>query len=614
MHRGETGGILIAGVLAFAALFALLAAAPLRAQQAVWVQIAARNDLAEAQAFVRQHLGRLRPLNGFALPNGWYAVALGPFGPAEAREVLQQLRATRQIPSDSYITDGRRFKARFWPPAEALAPAGAGTAEGAPPRQSRPQAEAAASAGAAGAAAGPSPAASARPLADEPPPLAADETLQEARASERSLDRRQRELLQRALQWEGHYDAAIDGAFGPATRHAMAAWQRAEGVEATGVLTTAQRRKLVSRYEAALASLGLERLRDDRAGIEIELPLALVAFDRHEPPLALWQERNGSGVRVMLISQAGDALALRGLYDILQGLEIMPPEGARSLSPRSFTLSGQDERLASHAFARLAGGEIKGFVLVWPSGDENRRRLALEAMRRSFTPLPGTVLPAPEALADPQEFAHLSGLAIRRPALVRSGVRVSREGAVLTAAAGIENCARITLDDTTAAVLEATDPQSGLALLRPERPQAAPGVAQLSGTPPRPGAEIAVAGFSFGGILGAPTLTFGRLRDPRGPDGEPFLDLLSLKAAGPDIGGPVLDATGSLVGLLLPPPADSRRLLPPAVHPAADSEAILRFLDSRKIGAVRADPGPEMAPEDLAAAAADMTALIGCWR
>ena len=60
-----------------------------------------------------------------------------------------------------------------------------------------------------------------------------------------------REAIQVALQWEGFYTQAIDGAFGPGTRRAMAAYQRARGFPETGVLTTRQRTQLVDEYKAA---------------------------------------------------------------------------------------------------------------------------------------------------------------------------------------------------------------------------------------------------------------------------------------------------------------------------------------------------------------------------
>jgi hypothetical protein len=119
----------------------------------------------------------------------------------------------------------------------------------------------------------------------------------------------ERKELQAALQWFGFYSAVIDGAFGPATRSAMAAWQEAGAQRATGVLTTAQRVALLSAYRGAMAELGLQRVTEPEAGIAIDLPLAMIRFDRYDPPFVRYGEVDGSGVTVLLNTTA-DAAAL----------------------------------------------------------------------------------------------------------------------------------------------------------------------------------------------------------------------------------------------------------------------------------------------------------------
>src|SRR5690606_31007247 len=121
-----------------------------------------------------------------------------------------------------------------------------------------------------------------------------DETPNEARRSEGLLGADERRDLQTALQWEGFYDSAIDGAFGRGTRASMAAWQEANGFDATGILTTRQRAALLAAYNAVLAGLGMETVRDDVAGIEIDLPLAMIGFDMYEPPFAHYGAHDGA--------------------------------------------------------------------------------------------------------------------------------------------------------------------------------------------------------------------------------------------------------------------------------------------------------------------------------
>ena len=319
--------------IGFLALSGVIGAAV--AQQSVWVQIEAKPDARAAQDSARAYARSLQLVNGFVLRSGWYAIALGPFAPDVAEDVLQQMRITRQIPGDSYIVDGRNFRRQFWPIGAA--------AQGAQIATPAPLEEAGV----------------VQPL------VAGEETVADARRSERQLSREERELIQTALQWEGFYSSAIDAAFGPGTRNAMAAWQFQEGFEATGVLTSNQRRDLVARYREVLASVRIQPVIDNVAGIEIELPMALVKFDRYEPPFAHYLPKDGSDVRVLLISQTGDAATLRGLYDIMQTLDIVPLDGQRSIRRRSFNLTGEND-------------EISSFTYAWrpPAGIFLKRRIA----------------------------------------------------------------------------------------------------------------------------------------------------------------------------------------------------------------------------------------------
>jgi hypothetical protein len=65
--------------------------------------------------------------------------------------------------------------------------------------------------------------------------------------------------------------------------------------------------------------------------------------------------------------------------------------------------------------------------------------------------------------------------------------------------------------------------------------------------------------------------------------------------------------------MLLPQPDDSARRLPDEVRYAADAEAIALFLSANGVAPRPATRGAEIAPEDLAGLAADMTVLVECW-
>jgi hypothetical protein len=123
---------------------------------------------------------------------------------------------------------------------------------------------------------------------------------------------------------------------------------------------------------------------------------------------------------------------------------------------------------------------------------------------------------------------------------------------------------------------------------------------------------VAVSGFSYEGVLGAPTLTFGKLSDIKGLQGERELKRLALNALPGDAGGPVFDDGGAVMGMLLPN-TDGTRKLPDDVSFAMDSETIRAVLQEAGISVADPIPAGPVAPEDLTEQAQGMTVLVSCW-
>lgn len=581
-----------AGRLAWLALvMALLADGVARAQDRAWIQIEAQPTRAEAMERARAYAAVFPDVAGYALTSGWYGIVLGPYGGAEAAMKLRDLRGEGLIAPDSFLTDGQRFRDRYWPE---------GTAPDAPLQDPDPVTQA------------PAPQPQATPLSQTPVPD--DETPDEARAAEAALSAPERKEVQAALEWFGFYSAVVDGAFGPATRNAMAAWQKAGAQRATGVLTTAQRVALLSAYRGAMAELGLQRVTEPEAGIEIDLPLAMVRFDGYEPPFVRYGEVDGSGVTVLLISKPGDETTLYGLFDLLQTLEIVPPAGPRRSGEDSFEITGRNERIESYSYAELSGGLVKGFTLVWPVADSARMARVLAVMKGSFRPVGDRALDAGLAPMDAaRRDGMLTGLEVRRPALSRSGFFIASNGTVLTTVDVLQSCARVTIDGDLPMSVALLDAQSGLAVLVPQTPLSPPGVAALQTTPLRIGTEVAVAGYPYEDRLTSPTLTFGFLEALEGLDGEAGLKRLSLPALAGDAGGPVVDGAGVVIGMMLPRAEDAARQLPPDVSFALAASRIEQRLAAEGI-VLRTPPAQgTLAPEDLNRRAREMTVRVACW-
>ncbi|SDW69107.1 Putative peptidoglycan binding domain-containing protein [Roseicitreum antarcticum] len=593
---------------------------PAAAQDAAFLQIEAHPTLRVAEERAQQYEVQQGNVVGFRLPSGWYALALGPFdGIDDANVVRQRLRAEGRIPSDAFATDTTGYRTQFWPvgadiltelraqrtasdglltppdlttdtlpalPEVALDPAATSTQEAFPAPLAEPEPE------------------------PEPEP---QETLPEARRSESLLSRDERAALQIALQWFDFYNAGIDAAFGPGTRNSMAEYQADRGFEATGVLTTRQRLQLIREYSDELAALGMELWRDETAGIEVQLPMAMVQFDRYEAPFAHFSERDDSGVRALLISQTGTQATLFGLYEIMQTLEIVPVNGARERQTNSFVLTGQNDTLRSHTFAQFRDGQIKGYTLIWtPERDEQMERV-LAMVGDSFATFGGAM---PDAAGQASAVVRrdlMSGLEVRRPEHSVSGFYIDAVGTVVTSLAGIEGCGRVTIDEAYTAQIVMRDAALGIAALRPLEPLVPMAFAQFLDTPPQIADEVAVAGFSFEDMLTRPVLTFGTLQDVIGLNGEQNLRRLSLEVMPGDSGGPVFDRRGAVVGMLLPRTDDTARVLPDDVNFAIAADDIRTALMQSDIDASAYRGGGAMTPAMLTRTAADMTVMVSCW-
>jgi S1-C subfamily serine protease len=589
-------------------------------QETVWIQVAARSSLAEAQQEAQSVASSLPDVAGFSLGGGWYGILIGPYSREDANRVLQVYRSEGQIPRDSFIAFPANLRAQFYPlgtdAAQALAPNPVQT-PAAIPQPGETVAE--------------------TPAVDEPvleapvitptPPQAPivvaevettlpDETPAQARRSEQLLSRDERKELQIALRAAGFYKSAIDGAFGRGTRGSMADWQLSKGYEATGVLTTAQRKTLLDEYNAPLISVGMRRISDSQAGIALELPTSEVSFANYEPPFAHYESSGDLGVRVLLISQRGDKSTLYGLYDIMQTLEIVPLDGPRERSANSFTLEGRNAKITSFTQASLNNGEVKGFTLIWPAGDEARRTRVLAAMQQSFERLNGVLDDAAGADLQ-QDIDLLSGLEIRKPKMSRSGFFVTADGMVVTSSDVVQSCTRITLDHGYPATILADDTQTGMAILRPTNSLAPMAVAELSAQTPRLQSEIAVSGFSYEGVLGAPSLTWGKLADVKSLDGNPDIARLTLTAQPGDAGGPVIDTSGAVLGMLLPSGIEGRQL-PAGVSFAVNAAAIRSAMDAlghaaQTQPATGTQPSQVLPNQALVNHATGMTVLVSCW-
>ena len=421
----------------------------------------------------------------------------------------------------------------------------------------------------------------------------------------------EKKYLQRALAWAGFYESAIDGLYGPGTRAAMTRWQSANGYQETGVLTAEQRAEAIADYQFLLAGLGFEEVVDAQAGIALRLPSALLAPVYYKPPFATYAAKGTGLAQVILISQRGDKARLAALYEVMQTLSILPETGPRNLAKSSFTIEAYDDRLHTTGFATLQGGDIKGVIFVWPRGDAARRARVEEEIFTSFTSVAGALGEAPILGTDLKPQETLGGLTIRQPSFTQSGVFISSAGHILTAAQDFSECTSLLLQDGLPLSIAAQNAE--LAVLVPTQGASPASVGRFETERPDAPQYVALGGYSYGGKLGAPSVTMGQLQALTDLTGRAGIARLEIDSLPGDIGGPIYDQYGSVIGVLLPPPPQGSRQLPENVQFMANWPLISETLIAAEAAASTDTKTVKLEPVDLANLAQNTVGLIACW-
>jgi hypothetical protein len=88
---------------------------------------------------------------------------------------------------------------------------------------------------------------------------------------------------------------------------------------------------------------------------------------------------------------------------------------------------------------------------------------------------------------------------------------------------------------------------------------------------------------------------------------------LTLTTLPGDAGGPVIDSSGSVVGMLLPAPESKTQVLPADVAFARSAAALAEALTLAGLAPTPSTQTGAIAAEDVARIGRDMTVLVSCW-
>ena len=202
-----------------------------------------------------------------------------------------------------------------------------------------------------------------------------------------------------------------------------------------------------------------------------------------------------------------------------------------------------------------------------------------------------------------------------------SGVVIGEHGEVLTNAHVVNACAQIHVRSATGdlapAQLVGRDEKNDLAVIRSATPL--PPVAVFrEGSPVRAGDPIVVLGYPLSGLLATTVnLTVGNVSALAGlGDDSRYLQISAPVQPG-NSGGPLLDASGHLVGIVtgkLDAALVARFIgdIPQNVNFALKAEVVRTFLDSKGIAYQTARSERQLSPADVGEIARPFTVQIEC--
>ena len=262
---------------------------------------------------------------------------------------------------------------------------------------------------------------------------------------------------------------------------------------------------------------------------------------------------------------------------------------------------GAKTRAAIRAFQTDHGLQVTG-----EASDNLRISIALELAAAVLSDQPHTPSPS----APPRALERKS---------TGSGFRVTTRGHVLTNAHVVQDCTEIRIPPAGTVHVAARDNSSDLALLQTLADAAHVSARFRQGRGIRPGANILVVGYPLRGLVASGTnVSTGAVSALAGPGDDRSLIQITAPVQPGNSGGPVLDAGGNVVGVVVGKldaikVAKSTGDIPQNVNFAVSAGAVRAFLDDEGIPYETTPSDKTLELVEVAATAREYTVLVECW-
>ena len=200
-----------------------------------------------------------------------------------------------------------------------------------------------------------------------------------------------------------------------------------------------------------------------------------------------------------------------------------------------------------------------------------------------------------------------------------SGFYVSSQGHILTNAHVVQGCVECKFPSVGRVQVLAQEDSTDLALLQAHTPMPHTIAAFRQGRGIRSGASVVVVGYPLRGVLASgANVSTGSVSALAGPGDDRRLIQITAPVQPGNSGGPVLDAAGNVVGVVVSKLdalkiAESTGDIPQNVNFAISAGTTRAFLDDQSVPYETAPSNQRIEPVRAAAAAKQFTVLVECW-
>jgi serine protease Do len=434
-----------------------------------------------------------------------------------------------------------------------------------------------------------------------------------------SKDRDERIVIQLLLIFTGDYVAIVDAAFGKRTYDALRQFQLKHNENPDGVLSERELRLLWDQGGSVMEKVGFEFRDDLSTGITLGIPESLFVSMEPTERGTRWIDKNGI-IELETLRIPQFETSYEQLYRRLAAENSNRRIEYKFFRNNNFIVSGTNRGKKFYLRMFRTRSDTRGFSLAW-DGEVgalmDRVSVAMsnslsfydgsEAARspqiKNQTPPVSSVVPPPKTT--PQNRS--SG----------SGYFVTADGHVGTNHHVIEECASIRVAGHGPARLVKVDATNDLAIIQVETTKSHT-VAKFRSAPVRRGEEIFVLGFPFSDLLGNNlTISEGIVSSLAGIGGDVRNFHLSAPVQPGNSGGPVLDASGDLVGTVVAKLDAMKTLelagtLPENVNFAVHGNMMAILMSSANIEPSYAAPTDDMSAADVSSKAESFTVQVLC--